>query len=360
MTGPAFVGESEASPSLGISGLTGAQNRSVGRLALEGPMAPESHSRIPRRTIPPAGPILSLLGMTVSPSLTPSTSGDRGVVERLRRARAAGVTTFDVAASHEPARAERLLGQAFPHADPDLVVIVGRRVEDLVYRAEPGERAPAGSDGARERLARSLEDSGRRLAPQGVTIVEWSGRYLPELESEGSADVRASSVRLYRRLAADGGLPEAGHADTDPPCLVSGPLSLLQSHFVPAGESQARRGSISFLARDPFAGGRLDGTRAAMSGADRGPGAEPPRLRDLEAEYAPVLRLAFLTERRDRTLAQAAVRYAAHWPWVTSVLVPLPTVDRLEETLATFETPALSDEELRRVATTGTGRPSGP
>src|SRR5208282_5673381 len=208
--GPAPVGESDARPLPVTTPPIALPHRSLGCRVVGEPMAPAPSSQIPRRTIPPAGPTLSVLGMTVIPALTPGASGDRAVVERLRQARRAGVTTFDVAGSVEPARSERLLAQAFPQPDEDLVVIVGRRVEDLVYRAGPDERAPAGADGARERLVRSLEDSGRRLAPHGVRVVEWSGRYLPELDRARPADPSTLSLPLFRRLPNGGDLPDDG------------------------------------------------------------------------------------------------------------------------------------------------------
>jgi aryl-alcohol dehydrogenase-like predicted oxidoreductase len=316
-------------------------------------MGREPTSSIPQRATAFEGLTVSLLGLTVVPAPIPGPSGDLAVVERLRRARAAGVTTFDVGDSHEPARSERLLRQAFPDPDPAIVVIVGRRIDDLVRREGTDGRPSDGSDGVRERLSRSLDDSRRRLAPLALRILEWSGDLVPDLAPTPPGDSPAGSPLMFRRLRPDG----TGDAGADPPpgrpLFVSGALSLLDHRALPFVETAMRHRPLSFLARDPFSGGRLDGTRASMSGVDRGPGQEPPRLRDLEMEYAPVLRLAFLTERRTRTLAQSALLYAAQWPWVASVLVPLPTADRLDEVLRTFETPPLTGEEVRKARAAG-------
>jgi hypothetical protein len=232
------------------------------------------------------------------------------------------------------------------------VVIVGRRMEDLVRPGDTRPLAPRIPDAASERFRLSLEDSGRRLAPNRVGIVEWTDPEIPpaltkEGDREGPADVRPPL--FCHRLP--GGRPVAGPERPDPhrSRLFSGPLSLLDARLAEFMGTQVVSGPVSFLARDPFAGGRLDGTRAAASAVERGPGAGPMRLRELESEFAPVLRLAFLTEGRTRTMAQAAIRYAAHWEWVGSVLVPLPSVDRLPEVLRTFATPALSTEEIRRI-----------
>ena len=63
--------------------------------------------------------------------------------------------------------------------------------------------------------------------------------------------------------------------DRSTPLLLSGALSLLDFQLVPSLESRVREGPLTFLARDPFAGGRLDGTRAAGSAVERGPWAGP-------------------------------------------------------------------------------------
>jgi len=276
------------------------------------------------------------------------------VVERLRRARAAGVTTFDVAGSPEPRQSERLLGEAFPNRDPELVVVVGRRLEDLIEReaARPGTVNLA--DGVVERLHHTLEESGHRLAPNRVGVVEWTDPAVPpDVErAVGRLGAAAGGPWLCRRRKEGQPAPIGGAQPPARPLLLSGSLSLLDRRPVAVFEAERAEGPVVFLARDPFAGGRLDGTRAAVSGVLRGPGTGPVRLRELQAEFGPVLRLGFLTEHRRRTMAQAAIRYAAHWSWVGSVLAPLPTSDRLEEVLGSFGTPPLSDEEIRRVSLT--------
>jgi aryl-alcohol dehydrogenase-like predicted oxidoreductase len=64
------------------------------------------------------------------------------------------------------------------------------------------------------------------------------------------------------------------------------------------------------LLTNPHADGRLDGQwlTEGLSPPARAP--RPVDLADLERSYAPVLALRFLTERRRRTLPQAAVAFA--------------------------------------------------
>lgn len=319
---------------------------------------------IPQRRPLANGPSLSLLSLTVLPPPVPGAAGERSVVERLRQARIAGVTTFDVAGSGDPRQAEHLLSEAFPEVDPGLVVIVRRQFDDLIHR---GDRAPplsARGDDLLDRLRHSFVESNRRLAPNCVGIVEWTGDGFPstpEWQGTSSGLLGPNPPWLCRRVKeGDSSLPpETDHRT--PSRLFSGALSLLDSRLVSALQTRAETSPVAFLARDPFAGGRLDGTRASGTGVERGPGTGPVRLRELQEEFGPVLRLASLTAHRRRTMAQAAIRFAAQWPWMGSVLVPLPTADRWREVLGTFDTPPLSDEELRLVAPVrGADHPADP
>jgi aryl-alcohol dehydrogenase-like predicted oxidoreductase len=321
-------------------------------------MARGEVARIPRREISPGGLPLSLLSISVQPGPIPGGPGDDAVVHRLRTARKAGVTTFDVAGARDGPRSERLLARAFPDPDPEIVVIVGRRVEDLVRRDGADPPPHEGADGVPQRLRASLRETDRRLFPHSAAILEWTGELLSGLNAGAASEVGVRAPWLFRKLSDNDPVPPGG-ATTDGPLAVSGSLSLLRPEWgLRLGPVHPSR-PVAFLARDPFAGGRLDGSRAAASGVDRGPRAEPPRLRDLQQEFAPVLRLAFLTHQRTRTLAQAALRYAAHWKWVTSVIVPLPTIDRMDEVLSTFTTPPLSDDDLRQVGVVAASFPAG-
>ncbi|MCI4365137.1 MAG: hypothetical protein L3K10_03630 [Thermoplasmata archaeon] len=315
-------------------------------------MNPPPDRSIPTRQIVGGGPRVSLLGMTVTVPSIPSPVADRSIVERLRTSRRAGVSTFDVAGAVQPDRAERLVAQAFPQPDSDLVVIVGRTRDDLVPQDEDQRRSVPRESSAVDRLRFSLEGSRRRLHPHGPGVVEWisSANDPPTLRGPAPLGPASTASVLWFRNIDDLGpdspvFPEGGHD----PLRVAGALSLLEPRLVRRFEDPDRGASVSVLARDPFAGGRLDGTRFSHGGLERSPDRGPTRLRDLESEFAPVLGLAFLTEGRHRTLAQTALRYSAHWPWVASVLVPLPSADRIVEVLGTFGTPVLTEEELRRL-----------
>jgi hypothetical protein len=102
--------------------------------------------------------------------------------------------------------------------------------------------------------------------------------------------------------------------------------------------------------RDAFAGQRLLGASSPIHLRQTMGPVGPIPLGDLERYWAPVTRLSFLTDRRQRTLAQAAVGYVVQTVPRSIVLLDLDGPERLEEVLSAVDRPPLSAEELVRVA----------
>jgi len=277
-------------------------------------------------------------------------AADAQTIALLRRARASGVTLFDVARSRFPARSERLISAAFPVPDPELSAIVGPTHAPGISRSgrEDGSTAQAASV---TEVATSLEQSRRRLAPVPISIVDWGNEI--DLELLGAELRRSSSERERVPLLWAHGLTSIRSADPpvgNVPVLYSGDLSLLDVDVVTLFETNAAMRESGLIARNPFSGGRLDGSRFSSPRGPGEPGEPPPNLREMHREFDPVLRLGFLTAGRRRTLAQAAVRFVLTWPWVATCVVPLPSPERFDEILTYRTTPALSESELGRLA----------
>jgi aryl-alcohol dehydrogenase-like predicted oxidoreductase len=307
---------------------------------------------IERRKLPGGSRAISRITVAVNPPVGAAPALDARTVALLRRARALGVTTFDVASARAPQRAERLLSEAFPEKDPEVSTIVGRSLESLVGEGtSPTETAAGSSLGAT--LAESLEQSRRRLAPVPIAVVDWDPG--PGTASEAPTVLTAEAGSLEGRPAVDWALriapgatslPQAGSATS----LFSGPLSLLEPDLIPLFESVPAAPERVLIARDPFSSGRLDGSRFSSGTAFAGPGTPPMDLRQLHAEFDPVLRLGFLTEGHRRTLAQAAIQFVLHWPWVASVVVPLPAPERFDEVFGFRTRPPIAPDEMERLA----------
>jgi aryl-alcohol dehydrogenase-like predicted oxidoreductase len=310
-----------------------------------------SRYEVETREIPGSRRRISSVTVTVDPPTVAPPAADARAVALLRRARECGVTTFDVAGARHPERAERLIATAFPSADPAVGVVVGRSVESLAKeRSDSGSPSPSAD--LPDAVRRSLEASGKRLAPVPIVVVEWEPT---EDEGEEGSPITATSF-------ASGDAPDrpvwatridptarAFLATGEPPGLCAGDLSLLDDHLVPFFEGLSAPPNARLLARNPFADGRLDGTRFAATSTLGGPVDGPVDLRRMHAEFDPILRLGFLTEGRRRTLAQAALRFVLTWRWVASAVIPLPEPERFEEVLGFGATPEFSEEERRRL-----------
>jgi len=307
---------------------------------------------VENRRLPRTERRFSAVSISVDPPAVAPPSADARAAALLRRAREHGVTTFDVADARFPERAERLIATAFPIPDPDLAVIVGRSVESLASeRTRQGDSSPPQDlDTA---LAESLERSRRRLAPVALSVIEWHpGPGGGAEDAPGSAALPGTttgpgelvwSVRLPTPVSV---LPKFERS----PALFTSELSLLDLGLVSVFEPTDDQVEARVVARNPFADGRLDGSRFATTAMLAGPGAGPVDLRRLRAEFDPVLALGFLTKDRRRTLAQAALHFVLRWPWVATAVIPLPSPERFEEILGFGGTPPLSDDELARLS----------
>jgi aryl-alcohol dehydrogenase-like predicted oxidoreductase len=199
-----------------------------------------------------------------------------------------------------PARWEELDALRQSHG-----TILGRPLDLLLVPAGPNIRdaAQLGESAVREGIARS-----------------WG----LELDPEPSVDV-GPIVALGTRV-------------------VSIPVNLLQGDLWDAALAACDEHRVAVVVRDPFAGGRLDGSLIRQGPFEQGP--SPLRIRQLRSQFAPVLGLEFLTRDRQRTLAQAAIQFALGFPAVATVLVGAGGPREVDDALVAPTRPPLSVEQL--------------
>lgn len=283
------------------------------------------------------------------------------VADLLRRCHRAGVTVFDLVGSPDRGFAKVCLAQAFPTPEDTLVLLV----------PPPGvgpSTTRAGSPPAP--LPGEPPDAADASLAGFHRIVE--GRFDPRARQ--TFDTFVASLVLHReapdvldvcvRCSTREELERAAHHPGSP--LLSADLSLLEPTLLGTPPAADEGEDPRCLVRNVFSDGKLDGSAWGSDGYPSGPPLGPPRsVRDLEAGFRDVLELSFLTERGDRTLAQAALSFAVSAPWVLGAALLLPSPARLEEILGFRDVPKLSDSELERVRThsgrrrAGPGRPAG-
>ncbi len=308
-----------------------------------------SHSEPSRRTLLGTSRAVSAIGISIDPSTVAGPAAEAALVAQLRTARRHGVTFFDVAAARFPPRAERLVATAFPDPDPEITVLVGDPRED------PGGRPNRFGGGGPVRPSGPLLRDWRARLGDKVSLVVETG------PAEGQVERTAARLAELDALEQSGAIVgwslSVPEDETGPFAALEGlnakqlsaELSMLDPTRVEEFARRAQRIPTSVFVRDPFAQGRLDGTRFSTELFRTGAPSPPVKVGALRAEFAPVLRLGFLTAGHRRTLAQAAVQYFLSKEWVAVVLVPMPRPERLAEVLAAPGAPPLTEEELARI-----------
>ena len=190
------------------------------------------------------------------------------------------------------------------------------------------------------------------MRPAGSVLVDWDpgdrptlptdpiARWLDERTEEGTI-VGWSLHHGYRTAH-----PHEEHRDAwkSP---VSVEFSLLEHQLVDTLDQRFADRPGSVLVRNPFASGRLDGSRISRANQWPGPSTRPMDLTSLHAEFDSVLELAPLTRDKRRTLAQASIQYLLRWPWVATVILPFVLIERFGELQGAFSARALESSELQ-------------
>lgn len=304
--------------------------------------------------------MVSAIGISIDPGAVAGPAADDALIAQLRKARRHGVTLFDAAGARFRLRAERLIAAAFPDPDPEITVLVGDPREnsgdrpDRLRRGEPPHPA--------EPAFRELRS---RLGERTSLVIEASP---PEREMGRTDAWLADLDSLAQNGAIVGWSLSVSRREEEPTAGLEGvkakwlsaELSMLDPSRVEEFASRARSVPTAVFVRDPFGQGRLDGTHFATELSRASEPTPPVDVRTLRAEFAPVLRLGFLTTRHRRSLAQAAVQYFLSKEWVAAVIVPMPRPERLDEILAASGAPPLTAEEIDRIEHDGARGPDEP
>lgn len=289
-----------------------------------------------------SGPRLSAVGLCAD-------TGPRADLARWKtiaeKARNAGVTLFDLSAL-APDK-ETYLRAFLGHGSPASTVIVGRSVGRLLGQGirlgdGPGR---AGMEGWAELLRSSVIGLAPAAGAGPALLVEWELTPDNPALDQGAQDGLQELARegAIAGWGARGGYGSEGPGTETPmPQFVSRPLSLLE----PLPPGVGSRGGPALFARDPFAGGRLDGSRFESEVNPLAVGHPPTPVSSIREEFDPVLRLAPLTRPGERTLAQAALRYVLDVAGAAAALVSASDPKRLAEFLDFESTPVLSPEDI--------------
>jgi aryl-alcohol dehydrogenase-like predicted oxidoreductase len=281
---------------------------------------------------------------------------DDTAIAMLNRAYDHGITYYDTADQYGQGRSERLIGEAFK-GRRDRVVIGGKFGYDF-YNNPPREghmEMPQNFEPSFIRFA--LEQSLRRLQTDYVDLwlvhnvrmetieddTVW--QTLEDLQREGK--LRSYGVALG---------PAIGWREEGLRAMRSRPIKSMQiihnlleqepgRDFFP----DARERGIGLLVRVPHSSGLLEGKytlETTFASTDH----RSFRKREWLVEGLQKLeQLKFLTEGREATIGQIALRYCLAEPSVSTVLPNIYGMEQLEEFAAASDVGDLSEVELARI-----------
>lgn len=287
---------------------------------------------------------------------------DEESIALLRRARDRGITFFDTADTYGNGRGETLLRDAFGH-NPEDVVYATKFGYDI-YSPQPDR--PEGLRGQQELPQKfdrdfirfACEQSIQRLGVEAIDLWQiHNARFdsiqrddlwatLEELRDEGK--IRYFGVALG---PANGWLHEGigamRHRSITSLQVIN---NMLEPHPGSDFYPEARAKNVGLLIRVPHSSGMLEGkyTRDTQFPAHDHRRHRPRSwlLNGIEK----LKTLQFLTENREQTLGQAAIKWLLSDPLACSILPNIYESEQLDEFAQAPDLPDLSAQDLERIA----------
>ncbi|MGH8129482.1 MAG: aldo/keto reductase [Steroidobacteraceae bacterium] len=295
---------------------------------------------------------------------------DREAMRVLHRAADAGINFFDTADHYSLGQSEALIGKAFKGRRGGLILStkVGTTYSPLATAAlrarpllRPFNRALRGLklrlhhlraaqrrfDFSAAYVAQAVENCLRRLRTDFIDLLMLHKPPLAVLERGEAfaalARLQAAGKIRYFGVSCDG-VEEALAALCVPGLsAIQVTVSLLDQSAAADVLPMAQRLNCGVIARNPRGQGHLTSDYRDLMAETYVQDAAESELREQAARQ-----FSFLASRR--TLAQAAIQFAQHFSAVSVVLPRVVNLRQLEDVLGTPGAPALTPEELARIA----------
>lgn len=270
-----------------------------------------------------------------------------------------GITLFDAADTYGNGLSEEYIAKAFP-TRRDEIVIATKVGYDFVQHGEErrGQRAIP-QDFSPEAVTRATDAALKRLRTDRIDLLQLHNIGLEQTRDDALWETmerlrEAGKVREYGIALG----PAIGWLWEGIECLrrreiasVQHIYNLLEQHPGRAMQEAAVEAGkdTMFLIRVPHSSGMLEGQYTAETVFPEGDHRRHRPRSWLVDGVKKVERLRFL-ESGDRTLGQAALQWLLADEWVASTLPNVYDLKQLREFAAAPETPALTEEEMERVA----------
>src|ERR687890_501671 len=282
---------------------------------------------------------------------------DERSVRLLRRALERGINYFDTADTYGSGRGERLLADAFGGVRDEVVIStkIGYDFYNHTARRGQQERPQDWSEGF---IRFALEQSLKRLDTDYVDFLQLHNTKMDAIEDDelfglmeefkGEGKIRAYGIALGPKI---GWLEEGVRAMRER--RVEGVqmiYNLLEQDPGRGLIETARETGTALVVRVPHSSGMLEGHYDENTTFAKNDHRRHRPKEWLTTGLKKVEQLSFLTESRERTLGQAALKFVLATPEVVSTLPNIYGEDQLAEFAAASETPDLTPEELSRIA----------
>jgi aryl-alcohol dehydrogenase-like predicted oxidoreductase len=280
---------------------------------------------------------------------------DESAIALLREAFDLGITFYDTADTYGEGRGETLLARALGDVR-DQITIATKFGYDIYSPWDRKGHVERPHDWTADYVRYALDQSLARLGTDTIDVYQLHNPRMDAIRSDEvfavlDEAIAAGKIRSYGVALG----PAIGWRDEGLEAFRTRPLAagqiihnLLEQD--PGREliEAAREASIGLMIRVPHSSGMLEGhyTRDTVFGPNDHRRHRPREW--LTEGLRKVETLGFLTE--ERTLGQAAIQWLLAEPTVTTVLPNIYGSEQLREFAAAPDTPALSAEELARVA----------
>ena len=284
---------------------------------------------------------------------------DAEAIALLHAARDAGINFFDTADTYGDGRGETLLRDAFGENPEGLVYATkfGYDIYSQTAEARRGQRElPHNFSPAHIRLA--CEKSLERLGTDAIPLWQIHNAHMDAVQNdelwETLEALKAEGKVLNAGVAvgpANGWLAEGigamRHRDIASLQVIH---NMLEQHPGSDFFPDARAHEVGLLVRVPHSSGMLEGNYTLDTVFPAGDHRRHRPRSWMVNGLQKIETLKFLTENRDQTLGQAALKFILSEPSVVSTLPNIYDAEQLVEFAQAPDKADLSDEDLQRIA----------
>jgi aryl-alcohol dehydrogenase-like predicted oxidoreductase len=282
---------------------------------------------------------------------------DERSVRLLRHAFERGINYFDTADTYGSGKGETLLAVAFGGMRDRVVISTKIGYDFYNHTARRGQQERP-QDWSENFIRFALEQSLKRLDTDYIDFLQLHNTKMDAIENDALFELmeefkREGTIRAYGLALGPkiGWLEEGARAMRERDLAgVQMIYNLLEQDPGRGLIEAARETGTSLIVRVPHSSGMLEGKYTEETTFAKNDHRRHRSREWLLDGLKKVEQLDFLTESGERTLGQAALKFALATPEIVSTLPNIYDEEQLEEFAAAPDTPDLTEEELSRIA----------